>query len=47
VLLVKLAGISLLETPRPEMNVARGSFYAFSGGLSIGIRQAIICEPLV
>jgi hypothetical protein len=29
------------------MNVARGSFYAFSGGLSTGIRLIIICEPLV
>lgn len=29
------------------MNVARGSFYAFSGGLSTGIKQIIICAPLV
>jgi hypothetical protein len=35
------------ETPRPEMYVATGSFYAFSGGLSTGIRQVIICEPLI
>jgi hypothetical protein len=37
VLAVKPGESSVPETPRPEMNVAMGSFYAFSSRLSIGI----------